>query len=365
MKFKPQLLPNNPVGEELNWEELLSPVNDFLISDKCDGVRLECFSDGSVLGRSLKKFKNAYVEELVKSFSLLAQFTGIVEAELYSPNLTFSEIIHFFRTEDISSDKTRKKYEKEWEKTAGGTKTYKKKVGDTVVDQEWEFPGRDVNFLCTWPECLKLYVFDHTTGGDDNRTKAERHQYLQDLFDRELIKEDLLDYAVLIKQNTFDHIDQVYQAYDQSIISGNEGLVIIHKDSNYKHGRHTLNSGQAYKMKEDNLQFDGVILSLEEGTEVLPGVEKTINELGRSVTSKLKDDRIPSGLCKGFLVRMDDGNELTVSLKDFDHPERRSMLLTPEKYVGQAIRFTGMAPTKPGGCPRHAHYTKGNIRDGK
>jgi hypothetical protein len=35
-------------------------------------------------------------------------------------------------------------------------------------------------------------------------------------------------------------------------------------------GRHSLNSGMAYKIK-DNLQFDGVILSLEEGTEVIEG----------------------------------------------------------------------------------------------
>jgi hypothetical protein len=54
-------------------------------------------------------------------------------------------------------------------------------------------------------------------------------------------------------------------------------------------GRHSLNSGMAYKIKEDNLQFDGVILSLEEGTEVIEGVDKKINELGRSVTSKLKN----------------------------------------------------------------------------
>jgi hypothetical protein len=32
-----------------------------------------------------------------------------------------------------------------------------------------------------------------------------------------------------------------------------------------------------------------VILSLEEGTEVIEGVDKKINELGRSVTSKLKN----------------------------------------------------------------------------
>jgi hypothetical protein len=30
---------------------------------------------------------------------------------------------------------------------------------------------------------------------------------------------------------------------------------------------------------------------------------------------------------------MDDGNELTVSLKDYPHPERRAMLLDPSPYM--------------------------------
>lgn len=365
MKFKPQLLPNNPAGTTPNWEELLMPVEDYLVSDKADGVRLECFDNGTAVGRSLKKFKNVFVEELVKSFQLLIQFNGIVEAELYSPNLTFSEIMHFFRTEDVSASSARKKFQREWEKTNGGTTTYDKKVGDIIVQQGWEFPGRDVDFLCTWPSCLKLYVFDHTHGENDDRTKEERYLHLTALFANPLIQDDIDDYAVLLKQTAYAHIDEIYQAYDQAMISGYEGLVLIHKKSNYKHGRHTLNSKEAFKMKEDNLQFDGVILGLEEATEVLPGVEKTINELGRSVTSKLKDDRVPSGLCKGFRVALDNGNEMTVSLKDFDHDARRAMLLSPEDYVGKTIRFTGMAPTKEGGCPRHAHYKKGNIRDDK
>jgi hypothetical protein len=45
------------------------------------------------------------------------------------------------------------------EKTVGGTISYTKKVGNVNVDQHWEYPGRDVDWLCTWQPCLKLYVF--------------------------------------------------------------------------------------------------------------------------------------------------------------------------------------------------------------
>jgi hypothetical protein len=53
---------------------------------------------------------------------------------------------------------------------------------------------------------------------------------------------------------------------------------------------------------------------------------------------------------------MDDGNELT-SLKDYPHPERRAMLLPFSLYwTDNTFHRNGL---KEGGCPRHAHYTKG------
>jgi len=70
-------------------------------------------------------------------------------------------------------------------------------------------------------------------------------------------------------------------------------------------------------------------------------------------------------MAKGFLVQMDDGRRLTVSLKGFDHPARIKMLQEPLKWIGETILFTGMHPVKEGGVPRHAHYTDGNIRDAK
>jgi hypothetical protein len=365
MKFSPQLLPNNPAGITPAWEELLHPVEEFMASDKADGGRVECGENGEALGRSLKVIPSAHIQAMTKDLSLLLQHEGYVEAELYSPNMNFAEIMHFFRSEDVTSDKSRKKHEAEWKKTKNGTASYTKNVKNVAVEQFWEYPGRDVDWLCTWHPCLKLYVFDHVTGPQDTRTKDERYQALQAMWDNGRIIDDLNDISVLVVQTKYTSIDEVFQAYDQSIIGGYEGLVMMHKNSTYKLGRHTLNSGMAYKIKEDNLQFDGVILSLEEGTEVIEGIDKKINELGRSVTSKLKEHRTPSGLCKGFKVRMDDGNELTVSLKDYPHPERKAMLLDPSPYIGQTIRFTGMGAVKEGGCPRHAHFTKGNIRDAK
>jgi predicted RecB family endonuclease len=90
--------------------------------------------------------------------------------------------------------------------------------------------------------------------------QEQRYESLQAIWDNSRIIDDLNDIAVLVKQTQYTSIDEVFQAYDQAIISGYEGLV-MHKNSSYKMG-HSLNSGMAYKIK-DNLQFDGVILSLE------------------------------------------------------------------------------------------------------
>jgi hypothetical protein len=43
------------------------------------------------------------------------------------------------------------------------------------------------------------------------------------------IIDDLNDIAVLVKQTQYTSIDEVFQAYDQAIISGYEGLVMMHK----------------------------------------------------------------------------------------------------------------------------------------
>jgi predicted RecB family endonuclease len=46
--------------------------------------------------------------------------------------------------------------------------------------------------------------------------------------DNSRIIDDLNDIAVLVKQTQYTS-DEVFQAYDQAIISGYEGLVMMHK----------------------------------------------------------------------------------------------------------------------------------------
>ena len=106
-------------------------------------------------------------------------------------------------------------------------------------------------------------------------------------------------------------------------------------------------------MKDDANEYDGVIVDILEGTQIKEGVERSINELGRSTTSKKKDDRESSGMAKGFLIHY-EGKEFTVGLKGFDNEAKKEMLQNKDKYVGRHFKYSAMAPVKD--LPRHAYF---------
>jgi hypothetical protein len=79
-------------------------------------------------------------------------------------------------------------------------------------------------YLATLPKAVR---FDHIKGIDSR--KEQRYESLQAIWDNSRIIDDLNDIAVLVKQTQYTSIDEVFQAYDQAIISGYEGLVMMHK----------------------------------------------------------------------------------------------------------------------------------------
>jgi len=354
-QFKPELIPNSKTGQEFELTKNVINPTDYYVSIKHDGGRVEIQGTGPGLSRALKVIPNVKLQEMVKEIQehSVLEPGEILECEFYAPNMTFSEIMHFFKTEDVTSAHTRNKYEKLWSKTLGDP------------EKGWNYPGRSVEWLTTWHPELKFYAFNLLDTDVMKWNKQTRDGnlmvYIEDYYN--LYKgEGNLKY---IQQNVFDSHKAIQDFYDLAVNNNEEGIVIVRKDSLYKFGRHTMKSGNIFKMKEDKLEFDAVILDVEEATEAREGAEKTINELGRSKTSQLKDDRIPSGLAKGFKVRMEDGREFTVSLNQYNNTEKTQLLIDKSDFIGQWIRFTAMHPTKPGGMPRQARYTKGNIRDAK
>lgn len=341
-QWKPQLLANDKAGEVIDWEQRLPSITDWMVSHKYDGARVEII-DGIAYSRELKVLKSKQVQDMAQRLYENYNHQGIIEAEFWSPEMNWSELMHFFKTEDVTSSHTIKKYTTLWNKTNG-------------VGNKWKFPGRDLHWCINWHNSLKFYVFDEVLK-NEIRTKEERYGNLYDHFGSGLYTED----TRLVTQLAPTHIDQIYQAYDQVILDGGEGLVVMKKKSLYKPGRITLKENTGYKIKESNIEFHGMITGVEEGTVAREGAEKTINAFGRSKTSQLKEDRIPSGMAKGFFVKMDDGRELTVSFNGFNWAERKLLLQHPGPWIGKCIMFTGANPVKVGGNPRHAHYTREDV----
>tara|TARA_R110000803_G_scaffold210835_1_gene284197 strand:+ start:63070 stop:64149 length:1080 start_codon:yes stop_codon:yes gene_type:complete len=356
--FKPQLLTGFGSGIVPDWEKILKhPIEDYLVSSKKDGVR-----QGNYLklakGRSLKPCKSIRVQEMQQKLHEKYKLTGVVESEFYAEGFTFPEIMHFYTTEDIASREKIAEYQREWEKTNGGTESYSAISKGQIVEKFWEFPGRTPEWLAEWHPELKFHIFDYFDG-DLKTTKIDRYFNIQNIIDVDC------EFATVLPQYEFDDLESLIEFCQEEIENGNEGAVIMHKHSGYKYGKVSLRSGVGYKYKDDLKQYDGVILSVGEGTQVKDGVEKTRNELGHSVTSGKKDDREPNGKAKGFKVLLEDGKEMVVSLKGYTDGEKVGLLHNSGKYIGLTIRFTGMPPVKENGVPRHAHFTKGNFRDQK
>ena len=350
------LLPNELTGIAPDWEKRITNPSEWLYSQKFDGGRVELFADGTVKGRSLKEIPSVHIQAMAKDVMLMLQLKAhwIIEAEFYSPEMNFAEIMHFFRSEDVTSAKSVAKYKKLWEKTQGDPK------------KGWEFPGRSWEWCTIWHDSLKFYAFSFCDVTIDVLTFESRIEFLELVLDSYKQRMDGLKLDIVhIPQYTFEELEELYQAYDQAIISGAEGLVVTHKETIYKYGRYTLGANCVFKIKDDAHEWDGQIISVEEATEAREGAEKTINELGRSRTSQLQEDRVPSGIAKAFLVRMDNGQEVSVCFNGYNVEEKKQMLIDADQYVGRWIRFKGMLPVKEGGKPRHARFNRGNFRDDK
>ena len=355
-KFKPNLIPNSDVSEPIDLKSIIGDnVSNYIISFKKDGCRVE-FVDGKILSRALKPVTSLWVQQRYQKLAdKCKEQEVILEGEFYAHGYRFNEIVRYFKTEDVTDPKHVKKL--------------KALEANGKLSTEW--PGRSIEWLSTYHDELKLHPFDLYIVNQPELSYMERliwffsHVLETDgvFYEfRDII--EIKNWFNVTKDNVPDITtwEEVKKLYDQALEEVYEGLVIANSKRTYKFGRSTEKDNHLFKMKEDKNEYDGEILDILEGTTVKEGIARTTNELGRSVTSKLQEDREPSGLAKGILTTY-NGFELTVSLEGFDHDDLREFLDNKQNYIGKWIKYTGMAPTK--NCPRHAHFSKGNFRDDK
>jgi len=291
-KFKPMLAPN----DKIDLEQIKYPL---LASTKLDGYRC-IFYKGEMLTRSLKQVQN---KQLREKYEALRQYSEdnnlILDGEIYSHELSFQELNKFFMSEDFESARSIKRY------------------GEVL----------------TIPEHVKFYIFDCVKDDNFDLGFLDRIDLYED------ISMEFPNEIVLVEQYKVNSKIDVEENFDVVIEKGFEGLILKSFDGRYKCGRGTVREGLVYKVKPF-LTFDAEVIAVEQATVVDPDAEKTTNELGRSVTSKKKDDRILIEKASAFVVKYED-KELKVTLAMTDE-EKEDVWVNQESYIGKMIEYKGM-----------------------
>lgn len=340
--FKPNLIPNNPKDGSVDLDKIIQKnggYNQYLISRKKDGCRLHLI-ESKVLTRALKVPGSKLVVERFQELSKELHKIGVaVDGEFYMHGLKFNAIFRFFSKSDVTTISYLNELERAQERDP-------KKFRN-------EYDGLSIDFLTCFHDNLKLHIFDGIL-----LDRPDIKGFQDRMFEiRERLKtlpSHLLEFVEIAKFDVIDSKALLNNLYEDALELGYEGLVLTHKDHEYKFGRNSLSQGTLLKMKDDALEYDGIVLDVPEATSIKDGVARTTNELGRSVTSKKKDDRELSGLAKGFLVQFENLGTFTVGLKGFSNEMKQELLENKSSYIGRHFKYTGMVPVKD--FPRHAYF---------
>lgn len=289
-KFKPMLAPN----ESVDLSKIKYPI---LGSFKMDGVRM-IFDVGRMFSRSLKEIPNIQIHERYNDLKELTNRLGIkLDGEFYSHVSTFQMIQAYTRTENWNDNKVIKKYGK----------------------------------VLSPPDDFGFYCFDMLKD-DVNVPFSDRCNMLKELS----VNCSLIN---IVEQFELNNEAEVKDLFKTALNKGYEGLILKSGEGHYKFGRGTINEGLIYKVKLFKT-FDAKIIDVMQATKVRDGAEKKVNELGRSVTSKKKGDRIPIDRAACFKVLF-ERNELDVVIA-MKNDEKDEIWKNRVKYIGKWIEYKAM-----------------------
>lgn len=350
--FKPNLIQNNPKDGSFTREKLLAiiskkgGVKNFWAIFKKDGCRLQLgINQKEPVSRALKAPGSILVSKRFKALNELCLKLNIaLDGEFYMHGQKFNAIFRFFSKHDVTDPTYRKRLEKEF-----------KKDPHAFIK---EYDGKTIDFLTTFHEGLKFWMFDGIIIDRPDLIRFEDrmkeiYRRLSEAYDDDENQEAFryLEMPVIEELESEDHIEDLYL---EALTLKFEGLVIVSKDHEYKFGRSSNTIGTIFKLKDDAKEYDGVIIDIEEGTQIKEGVERGVDNLGNSTTSQKKDDREPSGKAKGFVVQFEDKGTFTVGLRGFNDEAKAELLANKDKYIGKHFKYVAMPPVKS--FPRHAYF---------
>jgi DNA ligase-1 len=310
--FKPMLADNNQ-------PELDSLIFPQFCSRKMDGVRI-IFYKGQILSRSLKQIPNKQLREKFEPIRKYSEDNNLIlDGEIYSHSLTFQQIISFTMTQDFEDKKSIKKFGK----------------------------------VMSIPEHLKFYCFDCLKGQYDEKPFQRR---IEDVYS---LKKKFRNIVETVDQYLIESKEELNDFFNKALKDGYEGLILKSPEGQYKYGRTRFRENLMYKLKPFQ-DFDAEIIEIIQATEAKEGSEKKINELGRSQTSRKKDDRELINKASCFKV-LYEGKELKVSLALTDE-EKIYIWENQKEFIGRIIQYKAMMIGSKD-LPRHPIFQR--YRDDK
>jgi DNA ligase-1 len=312
--FKPMLAPNEKASFEPTDNKKKYYMGNVkfpaLSSNKLDGIRC-LFIDGEILSRSLKPIVNSQLRE---KFEPLAKYSKehniILDGEIYCDEIPFNLISSCVMTQDVNDKKAITKW--------------------TELCEDYDVSVSRVDAMSH----LKFHCFDVVSQGNLEESFIDRIKEL------EKILKLYPSLMAMVKQVLSTDLTDIKNHFERALESGQEGLIIKSLEGKYKCGRGTIKEGLIYKVKPF-VDIDAVIVGVKQGTKVDPNAEKKVNELGRSVTSKKKGDRILVEMVSDFYVDY-EGHELKVSCSSMSHKDREKYWKIKDELIGKMIEYKGM-----------------------
>ena len=316
--FRPMLACN----QNVNLENIKYPK---LASTKLDGIRCLFHPQLGMVTRSLKQIPNKQLQKKFRFMVTLAEAENrIYDGEIYAHDRTFQEITRACMTKDFSDEKT-----------------IKKLIG-IAADE------RCINvthYTAKLVDDMEFHCFEIIS----DLLQNVEFEYINNR-----ISLLLYDKIVPVKQTFVNSADEIKLLFEKKLEEGYEGLILRDPGSPYKYGRSTLKEEYMLKVKPFET-FDAHIIGVIQSTEVNPDAEKKTNELGRSVTSKKKDDRILIQKACAFTVEYNH-HKVNVSLAMTDK-EKEEVWLYRTNYIGRMIEYKGMLVGSKD-VPRHPVFER-------
>lgn len=300
--FRPQLAPN----ETIAIDDIEFPM---FASIKLDGIR-NIMMKGDSLTRSLKAIPNKQLKEKFEPLSLFAKkYNLILDGEIYTHGMPFQMINSCVMTQDYTEKKSIKK---------------------------WEDLQRDYVFDITREEALsklKFHCFDIV---EENNFDTPFHIRYKRV--KVLAKRFPSLYQPVYQLEIYDK-ESLIKTFNEALDAGYEGLMLKSFNGYYKCGRATMKEGLVYKLKPYKT-YDNKVIGIVQATKVDESAEKKINELGYSVTSKKKDDRILIPRASAVWV-LHEGEKLKVTLAMTDK-EKEYIWNNQKEFIGKTIEYKGL-----------------------